>query len=109
MTQLKLELLHRESERGARLAGSLAAVVSLGHEINNPLQGITGALDVLRARSSTLSPEVLAELEVVAEQALRIRDVVRRMTRLAEPAFQEYAPGVPMVDLAGSQVEEGED
>lgn len=108
-TQLRLELLRRESERSARLAGLLAAVVSLGHEINNPLQGITGALDVLRARSSGIDDDVLAELEVVAEQARRIRDVVRRMAHLAEPEFEEYAPGVSMVDLDSSQLDEREE
>jgi DNA-binding response OmpR family regulator len=104
-THLRLNLLRQESERAAQLTGALAAVVAVSHEINNPLQGLLGAAELLRMKTDAADEAIRTNVDTVVELSLRIRDVVKRMANLAKPAFEEYRPGVPMVDLERSEVE----
>lgn len=59
-----------------RLVGEIA------HEINNPLFVISGRLEMLLGRKSLPRP-LRKELEVINEQADRIRKSVERMLKLA--------------------------
>ena len=87
-----LELQERVEERTRELreaqaqlvqSGQLAAVAEIGaglaHELNNPLTGILGLTQVLRARS----PDE-ALLNRIEEQAERCREVVAAMLRVSE-------------------------
>lgn len=84
----------REAQAQLVQSASLAAVGELGaglaHELNNPLAGILGLVQVLRAREGSVgggSP-LLATVE---EQARRCSDIVGQLLRLSE-AGQARAP-----------------
>ncbi|MCK6479151.1 MAG: response regulator [Planctomycetaceae bacterium] len=78
----------------------LATAVTLGHEVNNPLTGVLGFVDILRGQ--ILAGEAERALETLArmeESAERIRRVVSRFLAQEVPRFKEYVPGTPMIDL----------
>jgi CheY-like chemotaxis protein len=78
----------------------LATAVTLGHEVNNPLTGVLGFMEILggqiRAGDAEKALETLAKME---ESAERIRRVVSRFLAQDVPRFKEYVPGTPMIDL----------
>lgn len=96
--QKRVEDRTRKLERAQEAlvaSGQLAAVAEIGaglaHELNNPLAGVLGIAQVLRARSDD---PLLAQL---VEQAERCRVVAEEMTRLATP---EGAGQTSVIDLA---------
>jgi len=87
------------TERMASL-GRLASTV--GHEINNPLTYVIGALDLLARDLKKLAPEVslplLERVEQAREGADRVREIVRDLKELTMPV--ESAAGVASVTRA---------
>jgi len=61
---------------------SLAAIVSgFAHEINNPLTGILGHIDLMELRSD-VSPYVKKKLGDIKYQSNRIRDIINELNQL---------------------------
>lgn len=89
LDRLRLEAQGRERTQ-ARLSdaarmtavGELAAAVA--HEVNNPLTGVLGYSDLLLADPS-LRPDMRQDLQIVREEALRVRDRVRMLLDFATP------------------------
>ncbi len=110
------ELQDRVDERTAELreaqgelvrSGQLAAVAEVGaglaHELNNPLAGILGLTQVLRARNAEgLDASLLADLE---SQAQRCREVVEAMQRFADADVDLSSAGVVDLRVVLSEVE----
>jgi signal transduction histidine kinase len=73
----------------------------LAHELNNPLAGVLGLVQVLLARAADRELPLLRAAE---EQALRCREIVARLLRFTEPD-RPSAPletsARPVVDLHG--------
>jgi DNA-binding response OmpR family regulator len=90
-----------EELRQARwISGVLETTLAMQHEINNPLGAMTMTLE-LELRS--LEPGDLHDsLRVALDQAYRIADIVRRMSKLREPRSVEYLPGMRMLDVHGT-------
>jgi len=81
-------------------AGIGETVIAVQHEINNPLTALLGNIALL----TTGLPNAADEKEcirVIAEQAMRIATVVRRLGSLREPRSVEYVRGSKMLDLSG--------
>lgn len=94
--------LHGAQERlvsSEKKAAVSATIVSLNHEINNPLMIITGNLQLLAAK--TEDPAVLQRLSVIEEQVERIADTLRKVRTLEEPLIGHYLDGddTPMLNL----------
>jgi CheY-like chemotaxis protein len=90
-----------EELRKARwLAGVAEAMTSLQHEINNPLAGLLGVAELMQieAREAGRPTE---ELDLILEQAGRIRELVKKLGDLRNPQSVGYASGTSsrMVDL----------
>lgn len=102
-THLRLAQAKIESRKRAGLAGALAASVTLGHELNNPLQAILFNSEILLGAVESLPPELAESARVIHDMAVRCGDVVHRMTHLAELVFVHYAVGMPMVDVDQSR------
>jgi signal transduction histidine kinase len=56
----------------------------LRHEINNPLTGILGNAELVLAQRDKLSAPMIQRLETVVELAVRLREVIRRLTQTCE-------------------------
>ncbi len=99
---------HRAAEEALRsaryLAGIAETVVTVQHEINNPLAALLGHTQLLQL--GLIPPAeregVLAE---VAAQAVRIGEVLSRLRAIDSPRSVEYANGVRMLDLSTQRPE----
>jgi signal transduction histidine kinase len=59
-------------------------VAGFGHEINNPLTGILGSLDLMETKSefNNLSPYFKKKLAIVRRQTFRIKGIIDELNRL---------------------------
>lgn len=89
-----------------RAAAAMAVVTTLAHEINNPLTGLLGFLELSQQRlnRSGLREEDIEKvrkmLERVHEQGKRIESVVRKLMDLRQYPTKTYLNGIEMIDLA---------
>lgn len=68
-----------------------ATVVSLNHEINNPLQIISGNLQL--ALVEELPQEAREKLEIVDGQLRRVAKVLKKLREIESPKLREYIDG----------------
>jgi DNA-binding response OmpR family regulator len=90
-----------EALRQARwMAGVGEAMVSLQHEINNPLAGLLGVAELMQIDAKEAGRPT-EELDLILEQARRIRELVKKLGDLRNPQSVGYAGGTSsrMVDL----------
>ena len=85
-----LETIQRQAVRQERLAAVGLLVSGVAHELNNPLQAIMGASELLERHE--LSDQALKEVELVKNQGLRASEIIRSLSRFgaqrsAEPAI----------------------
>jgi C4-dicarboxylate-specific signal transduction histidine kinase len=80
-----LQSLQGQVVRQERLAAVGALAAGLAHELNNPLQAIQGATQLLERQDSAY--EMRAELNVIKSQCRKAGDVVRSLSRFSsQPA-----------------------
>ena len=80
----RLELL-KESEKLAALGRMLSGAA---HEINNPLTGVVGNIEMLLA-DRTLSPQARGRLETVRKEGRRIVKLIRNLLKFAHRESDE--------------------
>lgn len=77
----------REAQARLLQSGQLAAVAELAsgvaHELNNPLAGILGLVQILSARRTDATDAAL--LKSAEEQALRCKDIISSLQRFTNP------------------------
>ena len=98
---MRIRELQREVSDLERNMGILQLAATAGHEINNPLTGIFGYIDLLREaiQSGQPSEDLVGYVERMADQSRRIRDVVSRLISLSEVQTKRYLGGQEMIDL----------
>lgn len=98
---LRIRKLQAEVLRLERRMAILQLATTAGHEINNPLTGVFGYLDLLRAglESSGTNAELIEYVKKMRDQAIRIRDVVSRLIALEEIHTKKYIGNQDMIDL----------
>lgn len=72
--------------------------VTINHEINNPLTGLLGNVELLLLDNS-LNEITRKKLDKIRSLSLRIRDVVKKMTEIKEPALIQYSQHIQMIDI----------
>jgi len=77
--------------------------LTIRHEINNPLAALCAYTEMLLHEVKN-QPELRRRVQQIYDEAIRIRDVVRR-TEDVRDELQEYLPGLKMIRLADSPVE----
>jgi GAF domain-containing protein len=106
--------LHEQKVRSARLAAITETMVSVNHEVNNPLAVILGYVQMLLRRSVQAGDDAsrlewirraVTDLERIEAEVLRIGDITRKLSSLVEPVVTSYpaGEGVRMVDLHQSR------
>jgi len=92
--------LEKERLNAERLAAVTQTAIAYNHEINNPLFGIIGYLEIMMQNET--DPNRYEELSLIYDAANRIAEVTKRLKRLTRPAIREYVGSVKMLDVAAS-------
>ena len=92
--------LETELVRMEKLATVGEMVVTVNHEINNPLSIISTNAQALRLLNRDLDEKATKKLHSIEEQVKRISEVTERLRSMDEVASQEYiADGPQMIDV----------
>ncbi|MGB7220386.1 MAG: HAMP domain-containing sensor histidine kinase [Vicinamibacterales bacterium] len=89
-----LQSLQRQVVRQERLAAVGALVSGVAHELNNPLQAILGAAELIERRKG-LAPDILADVTLLKTQSQRAREIIHSLARFGS---QQSVPPA-LVDL----------
>jgi PAS domain S-box-containing protein len=103
--------LHQSRVKAERLAAITETMVSVNHEVNNPLAVILGYAQILLDRlekddqALVAGPKAREELARIEGEALRIREITQKLASLIEPVVTLYpvSDGLKMVDLRQSR------
>lgn len=88
--------------RAERLAAIGQLMVTLHHEINNPLMSATAELELLLAKSSSADR---GSLENIRNSLGRIRDVLKKVGDLSDARTTSYLKDIGMLDLGSEKPE----
>jgi PAS domain S-box-containing protein len=90
----------REKLRQAERVGAIGEVViTVRHEINNPLTTVIGNVELLLERFGERDPDLKKRLEAVLNNSLRIAEIVQKLQAIKRDRVVDYVKGVPMTDL----------
>jgi PAS domain S-box-containing protein len=90
----------RELVVKAERVGAIGQVgVAVRHEINNPLTTVIGNIELLMERYEEKDKELVARLETILNNALRIAEIVKRLEGIKQEKTVDYLKGVKMTDL----------
>ncbi len=81
-----------------RLAAVREVVVSLHHEVLNPLTGVLGALEILKEKG-TVAPHRADALACAEQAARRIETLIKGLPNLNHAARVTYVGNTTMIDL----------
>ncbi len=92
--------LENELVRAEKLATVGQMVITVNHEINNPLSIISTNAQTLRILDKNLSEKSLDKLHKIEEQVQRIAEVTERLREMDEVVTDEYIHGgEQMIDI----------
>ena len=92
--------LEEELVRVGKLATVGQMVITVNHEINNPLSIISSSAQALRLLNPDLDEKIIKKLLTIEEQVKRISAVTERLRSMEEVDTDEYiASGPDMIDV----------
>jgi DNA-binding response OmpR family regulator len=97
MKKLQTEIAELQHE-----SALLEMARTLGHEINNPLNIIYLALELINRALKEDNPDrekIKENLNRIYQASERIKEIVNKLISLRKPAFKEYVNGKRMLDL----------
>jgi len=98
-----VESLQQQVIRQERLAAIGVLLSGIAHELNNPLQAISGFSEILQ-REPDLTPEVRADLALIQKESARASAIIRNLSRFSRQQTSKPGP-VKLGDLVTSVVE----
>jgi signal transduction histidine kinase len=78
----------RLDERLERTRATFETLAKLGHSVNNPLTALLGRAQILKLKKGD-DPAVAKPVNVIAETATRITDLVREMSKVLKAGREE--------------------
>lgn len=97
MTEQKL--LREKLLTAERLGAIGEVVITVRHEINNPLTTVIGNIELLLERYGEKDSDLKTRLETVLNNSLRIAEIVQKLQAIKRDKVVEYVKGVAMTDL----------
>ncbi|GEM_PF-1995694 len=99
INRLQKKLLESE-----RLAAYTQTVITLNHEINNPLTTVLGNIFLLERDTKKLNDEKLEKrINVIQENCVRIQKVIKKLEKIDELKTVSYLGSTKMVDLGDGE------
>jgi PAS domain S-box-containing protein len=97
MTEQKL--LREKLLTAERLGAIGEVVITVRHEINNPLTTVIGNIELLLERYRDKDDDLKTRLETILNNSLRIAEIVQKLQAIKQDKVVEYVKGVAMTDL----------
>lgn len=91
-----------EAAQAERLRTLRQVIASISHEVNNPLAAILMSAEAL-ARRHAEDEDVMHKSRLIQDNALRIRDILKRLERVRVLASKPYVAGERILDLDGEE------
>ncbi|MBU0518970.1 PAS domain-containing protein [bacterium] len=106
----ELNRLQKKLLESERLAAYTQTVITLNHEINNPLTTVLGNVYLLdKEAQSSKDTKLTMRLKVIQENCQRIQRVIKRLERIDELKTVSYLGSTKMVDLGDDEATESND
>jgi DNA-binding response OmpR family regulator len=97
---MRVRTLHREIQQLTRRVAVLELAATVGHEINNPLNVIYLALDMMRKSVKNKEYEKIDKgIQLIAETADRLKEIARKFVELKEPESTSYIDNLSMINI----------
>ncbi|MFO7890159.1 MAG: response regulator [bacterium] len=90
------------SHKSEKLATILETAITVNHAINNPLVPILGQAQFLLQDERIVDEDIRKRLNIIINNALRIKNITQKLTRISKPVSKEYIKGTKMLDLDAS-------
>lgn len=99
---LRIKTLEEELASKKELEAALKMSVTLQHEINNPLTGVIGNLELLKDWRNSKPEEVDEAVTDALALSLRIKLIVQQLSRVTKVIPATYIKGSEMIDIERS-------
>ncbi|MBI4666086.1 MAG: response regulator [Nitrospinae bacterium] len=99
---LRIKSLEDELAAKKELEAALKMSITLQHEINNPLTGIIGNVELLRDWRKLKPNELDEALDDVLSLSMRVKEIVHQLSRLSKVVPTTYVRGSEMIDIEKS-------
>jgi DNA-binding NtrC family response regulator len=100
--RLQRELRARELEE-EKLKAIAQTAVAVNDQVNTPLNVILSSAEYLRLKLQPADSEALQSFDFIRQEVAKIKTVIQKLARIADPKIKEYALGkIYMVDVEGS-------
>ena len=97
---MRMRALYKEVQQLTKRLAVLELSATVGHEINNPLNVIYLALDMMRKYIKQKEYDKLEKgLDLIAETAERLKKISRKFVELRDPQSTSYIDNLNMIDL----------
>ena len=99
------KILEEEKSKREKLEAISNIIVTLNHEMNQPLSVITSYAGYLMKNAKEDS-KVYKDAKLISDEAWRLAEIVKKMSKLREIKTTEYSQGVQMIDIDISDINE---
>lgn len=97
---MRVRSLHHEIQQLTRRIALLELAATVGHEINNPLNVVYLALDMMRKSLKQKEYDKLEKgLDLLAETADRLKEIARKFIELKDPMSTNYVENLSMINI----------
>ena len=100
---LRLKSLQEELIKQQRLSAIAETVVTLSHEINNPLNVVMGGAEFLIRKKSTSQKDTTKILNDMKKASYRMARVMRKLSSLEKEVATRLLHGIRMIDIEKSK------